>query len=384
MADFSGLAAQVAAEMTSQGVAPQAHVQAIGNQGPPAPAPAPAPFPAAAAPANTPSPVPTHEPTAQPPEPAAPGLEVPTPIAWQYPDDALIDLGNGQIVAARDLKGGGLRQADYSRKTQEIAAVRDKATKAEEYAAKVQTYEAERAQIEQFLENPTALVQYALKSWGPQQVVQQLQSMTGMSFGQAQATVQQAAAAPDQIGQTPAHQPDMATVQDLQMTIQYLQQQHAQQQQTFQQEAAAQTQVEIQAALQRVEDQKSVAEYERALDFHINQLVASDPFLQATPYVDQVFKFEVLQRQPQTFEELQSILRSTAQAQVVKYHQAAQHALKLQTVQQVQQRAQSGIEPPGGTAPQPTAANFFKADGAADWKGLGQAATAFIQNYSRS
>lgn len=45
--------------------------------------------------------------------------------------DYHVDLGNGEYVLASELKGGGLRQSDYTRKTQELAEMRKRLERAE-------------------------------------------------------------------------------------------------------------------------------------------------------------------------------------------------------------------------------------------------------------
>jgi hypothetical protein len=155
----------------------------------------------------------------------------------------------------------------------------------------------------------------------------------------------------------------------------------------MQSESAAQTQQLIQQTLQQAEDAKALAQYEAALDTHIGTLVESDPYLKATPYIEQVFKFEVMKAQPQTFEDLQAVLRSTAQAQVARYQQAELARRKVQAVVQsgpVTPPSSVGIEPPGGTALTPSPAQFFDATGRADWKALGRAVTASFEAANRA
>lgn len=75
----------------------------------PAPAPDPAPAPAATAPAGD----------------VPPATAAATPSPLSLTDDALVvDPLDGQAKAWKDIKGGLLRQADYTRKTQQIAEER--------------------------------------------------------------------------------------------------------------------------------------------------------------------------------------------------------------------------------------------------------------------
>ncbi len=363
MSEFSGIAAQVAASM-----------QAAPPSAPPA-APAPPPVAPGGAPAETAIPVPEA-----PAEAPVPVLDVPAPIPFEFPDDALIDLGKGHIVSARELRKNGLLQSDYTRKTQALAEERktfeSKAALAEQAEALLQ----ERQQIDQFLRSDDAVLSYALEAFGPQRVVQQLQAR-GLTKAQATAAVAAAASQADgaPVQAPPAAQPpaeNLVTVEQFQQAIAYLQAQHQQQLQNLQVEAAKITEQKI----QQVEDDKALATYKVELDRHIGAMVQSDPYLAATPYVEQVFQFEVMRANPQSFEELQQVLRSTAQAQVAKYQQAEQLRRKVQavTAPQAPLSPTVGIEPPGGLPVTPSPTHFFKSDGSADWKRLGDAVTQSI------
>lgn len=365
MSEFAGIAAQVAVDMGAAPAAPQAPVAV-----PQAPAPVAAPAPEAPTPAIPPAP---ERPAAEAPVPV---LTPPTPIPFDFPDDALIDLGKGHIVVARDLKRANMLQSDYTRKTQALAeerkAFEQKAALAEQADALLQ----ERQQLDQFLRSDEAVLSYALEAFGPQRVVQQLQAR-GLTKAQATATV---AAAQAQVEGAPAPSPtaqpseNLVTVEQFQQALAYLQAQHQQQLQALQVEAAQITEQKI----QQIEDDKALATYKVELDRHISTMVQSDPYLQATPYVEQIFQFEVMRANPQTFEELQQVLRSTAQAQVAKYQQAEQLRRKVQaaTAPQAPFSPTVGIEPPGGLPVTPTPAQFFKPDGSADWKKLGDAVAA--------
>lgn len=364
MSEFAGIAAQVAADM---GVAAAAPAPVAVPQ---APAPVAAPAPEAPTPAIPPA---QEMPAAEAPVPV---LTPPTPIPFDFPDDALIDLGKGHIVVARDLKRANMLQSDYTRKTQALAeerkAIEQKAALAEQAEALLQ----ERQQLDAFLRSDEAVLSYAIEAFGPQRVVQQLQAR-GLTKAQATATVAAAQSQADPSAPVPAQAPqvpaaeNLVTVEQFQQALAYLQAQHQQQLQTLQVEAAKVTEQKI----QQIEDEKALATYKVELDRHIGAMIQSDPYLQATPYVEQIFQFEVMRANPQTFEELQQVLRSTAQAQVAKYQQAEQLRRKVQaaTAPQAPLSPTVGIEPPGGLPVTPSPAQFFKPDGTADWKKLGDA-----------
>ena len=81
--------------------------------------------------------------------------------------DYHVDLGNGEYMLASELKGGGLRQSDYTRKTQEVAELRKSLERAETLDRSLQV-------------NPQGTLEYLAQQHGltiaqAQQVVQQQQ-----------------------------------------------------------------------------------------------------------------------------------------------------------------------------------------------------------------
>ena len=82
--------------------------------------------------------------------------------------DYMVDLGNGEYIPASELKGGGLRQSDYTRKTQEIAEMRKSLERAETLDRSLQV-------------NPQGTLEYLAKQHGltlsqAQQVMDQQQA----------------------------------------------------------------------------------------------------------------------------------------------------------------------------------------------------------------
>ena len=78
---------------------------------------------------------PTTEPTTSPSTPVAPPAEGERPW-WEDRLDDTVDV-NGQAMTLRELREGGLRQSDYTRKTQEVAAIRKQAEWAENFQARL-------------------------------------------------------------------------------------------------------------------------------------------------------------------------------------------------------------------------------------------------------
>lgn len=372
---FAGLAAQALAGMAPPSDAPQA----------PPPAAAPPPQGVPVAPSAEAAPAPQSEPVAP-----ATG-EPPQPIKWEFPDDQLIDFGNGHIVTARQARQEGLLLSDYTRKTQALAAER-KAH--EEKLALVEKYEQERQALDRFLTSPEHVVQYALTQLPPEKVVAQLQ-MHGFTLREARQAVAEAQSAPTQ--STPQGTPAMApttgetvTVEQLQQVVGQLHQQYQQQVAQLQTQAAEKTQALIQEKLQEVEDQKALQTYQTFLDSQITSLVESHPLLKVTPHAKQVFEFAVMQRQPQTVEDLQTILKDEARGMIARYQQAFELSQKVQAVAPPTgstapapvQMAPRGIEPPGGAALAPQVVQFQKPDGSVDWNKLSGSAAQFLQQSS--
>lgn len=100
-------------------------------------------------------------------EPTEPARVVP----FDEFSDAMFDLGDGTLIPASELRGGGLRQADYTKKTQEAAEIRKQA-------------ESALAMVESLRANPRGTL-----NW--------LASELGVSLQEAQA-IQQAATQPQE------------------------------------------------------------------------------------------------------------------------------------------------------------------------------------------
>jgi len=86
---------------------------------------------------TSPEPVsaPTTEPTTSPSTPVEPPAEGERPW-WEDRLDDTVDV-NGQAMTLRELREGGLRQSDYTRKTQELAAIRKQAEWAENFQGRL-------------------------------------------------------------------------------------------------------------------------------------------------------------------------------------------------------------------------------------------------------
>jgi hypothetical protein len=293
------------------------------------------PSPAPVAPAS-PSPAPTAAAVGSVTPPITPA-PAPTDPALQGGQSAeatyQVDLGNGKVetltlTQLRELHANGLRQQDYTRKTQEVARQRQE----------VETVYQQLRQAEQEL-------QWARQvRTNPQLLMQEAQRLI-------------------QLQPAPVDPNKPLTVGDLGQTIQQLQ---AQLQQTAQQ---AQTQ-----AQQYVEDRLQVANYAESINKTLNDVYTAHPVLKVHPEYEDVMRFRVAQLQPQSLEEANAAFKSVARemATAIDAHYASR---QQQAIQQRQQLAATGTEAPGGApAPQPTP--DFRKGSDLDWNKLAQAALA--------
>lgn len=244
-----------------------------------------------------------------------------------------IDLGNGRTerltkTQLTEAYQNGLRQADYTRKTQELAKQR------QEVEAIVQQLQMQQQHAQQLLNNPQALLQ-AAQAQLQQQQAQQIDPTQPVTMGQ------------------------------LQQMMMHMQAQAQQQVQQVQQ-----------AAHQIVEDRLQVAEYAESFNDTLNSLYKEHPILKIRPEFEDILRYNVIRQNPQSLEDATRIAKDFS-AQFVA-------DLSKPFIQQQQEReaqraklAATGTEPPGmGAAPQPTAPNYRTTDGKLDWRKLSEAAAA--------
>ncbi len=220
----------------------------------------------------------------------APQGQQPQPQTFQ------VDLGNGQVETftaeqIRELRASGLRQADYTRKTQELAAQRQQL----------------QAEFQQIISNPTLL-----------------------------ATVQQLAGQQPQQPPTPIDPNAPVTVGQLQEFM------------AMQQNALQGIQ---QNAVQFVENRLQTARYAEDINAKLNDVMTKHPVLKVAPEFEDLIRFKVHQMNPATiqdalvaFETVGNDLVNQLASHFNAQHQAAEAARA--------QLAATGTVPPGGAAPQ--------------------------------
>lgn len=304
--------------------------------------PAPEATPAATA---TPPVVPGSTP--QPASTPAPGS---VPAATPATSPLTIDWGNGQVERfeteaqlVEAYRKGALRMADYTRKTQEAARVREEA----------QTLMQQLQPYQQFL----PLVQQ-LAQGNVQQVVQQLQA-------QVEAQKPLDPNAPVTVAQTMQLAEAMA--------------QRIQEQQQLMQTSSEELK---QYAQQMVQDQLQTANYAERINGTLNQVYTEHPILSEVksgpvPELEQLIRFRVVQMQPGNIDEAIQATKVVAKEFAEKWNQIYTAKAQQQQVQR-QQVVSQGLESPGGVAPQPAKQSFGNGR-SLDWKNLREAAASMVR-----
>lgn len=278
-----------------------------------------------------------------------PASTTPPPNAAPVVDDGIeveFEPGKVQKLTKDEIKQGMLRQADYTRKTQELATVRKQA---EEILQRGQQFEQEREQLRQVLSDPRALMYLAQ---------QQLAAAQGPQFDpEAPAT--------------------MATIAQLaQQNQQALQQQLA----LVEQNMGSAAEQAKQAAVDEVVGRIETAKHSETINAKLASIYESNPILQSVPEIEDVIRYRVSQMQPQTIEEalkaFEKVSGDVASAMGAKFTDARkEQALTKQKL------VGGGIEPPGGAAvPANTPTSFRDSKtNVIDWKSLGAAAAAYVE-----
>ena len=276
-------------------------------------------------------------------------------------DDSTYDV-NGEKLTGREIKSGYMRTADYTRKTQEVAAVRKFG---EALAQAVGTtdpnqilgYAQALPQLDAFFKNPELMTKYIVDHFGAD-------ALRGVAQPQASTPPAEPAANPAVPPSQPQADPARQLEQKLAQTL------------LAQQQALNKT-LEERFAQARFEQER--AAYVPQVNAAVEAAMNAHPVLKAVPEMEQVIRAAVRDRNPQTVDEARGMFMEEA----TKRAQAIQSTWQEQAKQQVAQAqtlASRGTEPPGGVGPtghQPV--NFTKSDGRVDWKALDRAALARIQ-----
>lgn len=289
---------------------------------------------------------------------AAPSAEAPAPSAslspaeakvLDLPDDGMVKVkvdGKEQLLPVQEFKAGISREAHYTQRMQQLAE--------------------QKRQAEDLLASQYAHIQQEA------QAVQLAQQQLAAYLQQ-----QQAAQAPNP-GTTP-QAPDLgelATVGDVQASLQRALADLAQQQQSREQQliaaiSHASQQVQEQAALQR----DSVS-YTNGLQSVLKR-PEYEVLTKVLPYAEESIRYQVAAMDPPTIQDAIAYTEQVAKEWTDKLRSEVIDSQKRQQVAQARAR----LEPPAGSPPSPSLGarqNFFKKDGKLDWDALNARAAALM------
>jgi hypothetical protein len=249
-----------------------------------------------------------------------------------------VDFGNGHVEKLTrsqivELKQNGLRQADYTRKTQELAQQRQQADQALQMQ---QQYEMQLAQARAILSNPHLMRQEADRQLAAQQPIDPNQPLT------------------------------MAHAQQLTQRI-------GQVLQNAENQAIERAHTIEQNAQRYVEDRIITANYGEAINATLAQVKAANPILSTIPELEDVIRYRVAQLEPASIEEAQQHFQ-TIGGEIARGLQAQAEARFQQQVATRATLAATATEPAGGGAPQPSPIKFNLPTGKIDWNALKDAA----------
>lgn len=280
--------------------------------------------------------------------PAADGQASPKVIALA--EDALVefeDAGQKRQITLKEFREGQMRLQDYTRKTQETAALRKQTEAAQ------QAWQQQQAQREQ---------QLLAELSKPEVILQLAERATGKPISQLLKQLEQPAADPNGI----------VTIGEAQKLVQTQAQQLQAQMQRQIEAARVQAAQEMQQATQELLTQRDAADFSIKLQDHLQGIFKEHKILSAVDGMEDLLRYKVYQRQPATLEEAYAAFNEEAGKQVEKLNAQWTELNKQQLAQQ--QKLKQGIEPPGGTAPQPVPQKFSLGD-----KGLTQSIEAYLR-----
>lgn len=289
--DFSAISAQV-------------HEFANNQEGAdPAPAPAPSADP------GTPDPAQVQPGT---PDPAAAPAPAPEEFAVDQHLDKLVTVkidGKTERVPLREALAGYSRTADYTRKTQELAAQR------QQVEQMVASYLQEREQIAQFLNNRELVSEYMRRAFG---------------------------------AEAPASQPQLPNPGDIPTVaeVQQMLQSNVAEVRNWAANYIAQV-------TQEAETRTQAATITGVINDTMSTLL-QDPLLQSIPKADVLVRRMAQEKNPANVEELRNALRSSADELKMSIQRQIDEAQKRAAVGR-DKLVNKGIEPPGGQpiTPQP-------------------------------
>jgi len=295
--------------------------------------------PAAPAPSES---IPAQAPPSAPPEPAKePVYEV--------------DFGDGkgvQKLTAKEIRDGHLRHADYTKKTQELAAQRKQFETSQTQMKELQE---ERDKLYQIMQNPQALMYLAMQQGGLMPQQQQFDPNAPMTLGQAR---------------------DLATTQYEAVNAEI---------EKLKQDFEKSLQEKVQKTKQELEDEREQARYAGMIDDTFAHIHKEHPVLTAVPEFEDVVRYRVFTGGPYNNpqEMLDAFKRVSGEVAKMVTDKVAE--LNKPAVEAKNKILSGGIEPPGGTGIQPAPTQSFrdKRTGNMDWKGLSKGAVSYLEQFRK-
>lgn len=256
------------------------------------------------------------------------------------------------LTQVKEWRENGLRQADYTRKTQEIAEMR---RQAEQVYRAYEQMARERAELQDFFSDESNVLRLVAENYGPQAMTRLMSMLAGQQ--------QQPQVSPDSPA-TLAQAQEIAARQAaaLQRQIEQAQQQLGQ---------------TVDQKLQALKYEQETEGYKKVLDPVVHKILEDNPLLSAVDGMEELIRFKVFQRKPQTTEDAIAAFHEVAQEQVNKL-QAKFTEINKQSVIQKQKLASQGIEPPGGQAPSAEPKRFRKGNDI-DWKAISAEASNYLR-----
>lgn len=288
----------------------------------------------------------TATPEPAPEQPQAPSIEESARKALSLSDDDLVEVmvdGEPEQLPwkeARSKISGGLK---FTKNMQQVAAER-KALEADRAA--IDQLRQENAEIKAFLQNPTAVVQYAQQLFGAVPEAPPAQN------GDEIATIADARAIAEQQAAAFAAQIERVTA-----------------------EAEARAQ-QIQG---EIEFRQQVARHAATVTSTLESIFKANPELTAIPDAEAIIRYNVVQMNPQSEQEAVEAFHQVANGIVEGLNKHFKTTQKAQKIAAAKQKLEtSTIEPPGGAAPQLKPNSFKEADGTVNWNKVRDGAREYL------
>ncbi len=258
--------------------------------------------------------------------------------------------GEWETKPLKDVVSGNLRQSDYTRKTQELAAQRKEVEEIRAQNSKIQKDLEELSQLRSFL-GDRKQVFAALKAQAPELFETAQQSTVGADASEI-ATIQQA--------RTEAERLVNAQVKELQKQLA---------------EQESRTLAREQAAVVRAE----TAKHAESINPVVKEIFEKNPILTAIPNAEDILRYQVTKMAPSTLQEAIDAFRTVSAGWVEDLNEKYTAANKTKLVQAAKLTT-ARIEPPGGSGLQiqPAKPAYDKKTNKTNWNAIRERSAALL------